>query len=198
MNEEKLFVPDENNTIEYGKRITSLFYKLGFASKDEIKEELEQLILIGNIPYTLRCIGIPAGKIELVPSNIPHMIGRNQEKTEAKFKNMHNLTLEVVAIMQSNPKLSARYERNLSELGYHTLQLKTFSGSEIVSLAKSCTSIVCGKGDIPRFTQMMSRFPQIKKVEEIEAFLPQPIFKNQMPPLSEVINQQKTLGRKSR
>lgn len=317
MNEEKLFVPDENNTIEYGKRITSLFYKLGFASKEEIKDELEQLILIGNIPYTLRSIGIPAGEIELVPSNIPHMIGRNQEKTEAKFKNMHNLTLqelmeipsmisdpdmifrsntkpnsaiivckeveargnpiilamkihikdtldsggiivsgyekdnspkeffsnlysygyclydseqseyfneikhkdadtsqkqtkstlidnylkqtkEVVAIMQSNPKLSARYERNLSELGYHTLQLKTFSGSEIVSLAKSCTSIVCGKGDIPRFTQMMSRFPQIKKVEEIEAFLPQPIFKNQMPPLSEVINQQKTLGRKSR
>ena len=314
MNEEKLFMPDEINTIEYGTKITSLFYKLGFASKEELKKELEQLILVGNIPYVLRSIGIPAGKVELVPSNIPHMIGRNQEKTDVEFKNMHDLTLqelmeipsmisnpdmifrsntmpnssiivckevesrgnpvvlamrvnikdtldsggiivggyekdnspkefftnlysygyclydseqseyfnqikhndaildqrqtksslidnyllrtkEVVAIMQSNPNLSSRYARNLSELGYHTLQLKSFTGQEIISLAKSSTAIVCSKGDVSKFSQMLSRFPQIKKVGEIESFLPKPIFTNLLPPLSEVLNQKKTLRR---
>ncbi len=339
MDKNKLFTPDIEKTQEYGRKITDLFYKLGYTSNEKIAGMTHSLV-IGNIPYSLRSLGIPSGTVELVPNNIPHMIGFGQEKTTASYKNMHNLTLQelleipnmisdpdmvfrsnsspnssiivckeverrgnpivlamkiqiqstldaggiivsgyekdsspkeffsnlyeygyciydreqseffnsiklgtgvrdrlpgpipasavtctvpgdmtsispegispsdiqriltktdivnkyeenanqVVAIMQEDSKLAELYDRNLSELGFHTIRLKVLTGSEILSVAKHSDAIVCGKGNIARFTALKDKFPTIKKIGQIEDFLPSPIFSTEMPPLSEIRN----------
>lgn len=102
---------------------------------------------------------------------------------------------EVVAILHENRFRAEEINRNLSELGYHTLLPHGDSPKEFYSIISNCTAIACSKNTRSIFA---NRDTKHIKVGEATDFMPQPIFKNQMPPLSEVINQQKTLGRKSR
>ena len=88
-----LFTPDIENTQEHGRRVSDLFYKLGYSFQNEKIDGLDRPILIWKIPFSIRILGVPSGIVSLVPSNIPHMIGFGQKKTEAEYRNMHDLTL---------------------------------------------------------------------------------------------------------
>ena len=94
MNTDNLFRPDIKDTQEYGRRVTELFYEFAAADSGQKIPGLTKLIPIGNIPFVLHAVGVPSGKVDLIPSNIPHMIGQGQQKTEVAYRNIHNLSLE--------------------------------------------------------------------------------------------------------
>ena len=336
----ELFSPNFAEAKKYGQTVTELFFLFGYGTKDHVKEQItnteeeEKLVEVGRIPFALRVLGIPSGKIEIRPTNIPHMIGFGQEKTEAKYKNMHDLTLqEMLEIpnMLSNPDMIFRsntkpnssiivckeivcrenpvvlamrinikntldagsiivsgYEkdnspksffsnlyangyciydgnrstyfgnikkenrdgserspmgpipiravtctipdsfiirdrltavnfykrnnkelvavfnrnidtrnsivRNLEELGYKTLY-PGMNSTDISSILGNCTAVACERELLSKFRSLQSLYPNIKKIGEATSFMPEPIFKYPMRPLSEITNEQKRAGR---
>ena len=340
---DKLFNPNLEELQQYGEKLSKLFYKLGFCTKKDVEKETDTPILIGKIPYVFRVLGIPSGKIELLPNNIPHMIGFGQEKTTASYRNMHDLNIEEmlsIPYMLSDPDMIFRsntrpnssiiackevagrnnpiviamkvdiksvldggaivvsgyekdnspkefftrlydngfciydgknkgyfedikvgtgvrdhhlgpipkravtctvpgdkslspegipppdnqsiltktvivnkyrentkefifvhqkseerqkaVERNLNELGYHTVSPYAFSKDEVVSILKKCTGIACDRSDIPRFEKIREVNPNIKKIGEAQEFMPKEVFEHKLQPLAEILNRQKT------
>ena len=338
--EEELFSPDFEEAKKYGQTVTDLFFLFGYGTKEQVREktantgEEEKLVEVGRIPFALRVLGIPSGRIELRPTNIPHMIGFGQEKTDAEYRNMHDLTLqEMLEIpnMLSNPDMIFRsntkpnssiivcrevqlrenpivlamkinirssidagsiivsgYEkdnspkaffsnlyangyciydgkrsnyfegikketrdgserspmgpipiravtctipdsfiirdrltavnfykrnnkelvavfnrnintrnpivRNLEELGYKTLY-PGMNSTDISSILGNCTAVACERELLSKFRSLQSLYPNIKKIGEATSFMPEPIFKYPMRPLSEITNEQKRAGR---
>lgn len=345
---EKLFIPDYQESISYGRSVSDLFYKLGYSSPDEKIEGVSIPIHVGRIPFVLRLLGIPSGSIELLPNNVPHMIGFGQEKAEAQYRNMHDLTLQemleipnmisdpdmifrsntkpnnsiivcrevqrrenpvvlamkinirndidagsivvsgyeknnsperffsglyehgyciydgersryfeeikarimggserslpgpipasavtctapvislsssgispsdnqriltkadavkkykanamkTIAVIVENPSLRNRYSDNLAGLGYKVLRLMDFSGSEILSAAGKCNQIACTRDLVSRLAYLRKRFPDISGIGTIDSFLPPPIFREQLKPLSEIRNTEKKVPRR--
>ncbi len=335
----KLFIPALTEAQDYGKRLTDLYFKFGFTPKFKIQDEdLRAHIKIGKIPFTLRMLGIPSGEIFLLPTNIPHMIGFGQEKTNVCYKNMHNLNLEemltipnivsdpdmifrsnthpnssiilckelenrgcpiilamkislqdnlnsagiivsgyekdnspirffsnlyrygyciydseeseffekiktgagardrsvgpiptgavactapcdkalttdgispsvtitvltkqdivkkyqenskeVIAIINENNYLALQVNRNLTELGFHTVIPNSLSKSEILSLLKTSTAIACDKDMISEFEFLKAKCPNITKIGQAIDYMPSSIFTNKLMPLQEYV-----------
>lgn len=333
LNYKNLFLPEFKKTQEYGQRLTDLFVQFSYSSKDEKIEGLKIPLDIGNIPFVLRTIGIPAGTVTLLPNNIPHMIGFGQEKTNSNYRNMHNLNLEeMLAIpnMLSNPDMIFRsntqpntsiilckeiqnrekpvilamkiaikdtlnsagivvsgYEkdkspdsffsnlysngycvydseeseyfndikfrigargcsaspmpagavastapsnkvltkndiikkykensneiitvinkdkktallanRNLIELGYHTVIPNALDSNEVASLFRASTAIACDRDMIKNFSAMREKLPNIKRIGQAIDFMPKPIFSTELNPIQEILsNKNKTKQR---
>ena len=326
---DKLFRPDLEESQIYGNQISNLYYLLSLDSSKKI-EGMTKTLSVGKIPCVFRFLGIPSGTVELIPRNIPHMVGFGQEKTTAAYKNMHDLNLsellslpvmlsepdmifrsntrpnssiiackevsgrnnpiviamkvdiksvldggaivvsgyekdnspkefftrlydngfciydgenkgyfediklgsavtcavpgdkslspegispfdnqsiltksaivnsyesntsKLVAIFQEKEELALKYERNLAELGYHTIIPKTLAAAEITSIARICSAVVSAKTQVGRFMHLQEKFPNIEKVGDIESYLPTPIFEHKLQPLAEILNRQKT------
>ncbi len=338
----KLFKPNLEESQIYGNQVSNLYYLLSLDSTKKI-EGMTKTLIIGKIPCVFRFLGIPSGTVELIPRNIPHMVGFGQEKTTAAYRNMHDLNLpellslpimlsdpdmifrsntkpnssiiackeiegrnnpiviamkidiksvldggaivvsgyekdnspnefftrlydngfciydgenkgyfediklgtgvrdrlpgpipasavtctvpvdkylspkgispsdnqsiltksgivnsyesntsKLVAIFQEKEDLALKYERSLTELGYHTIIPKTLTAAEITSIARGCNAVVCAKTQVGRFMHLQEKFPNIKKIGDIESYLPTPIFEHKLQPLAEILNKQKT------
>ncbi len=105
-----------------------------------------------------------------------------------KFKNNCK---ELIAIIHSDKKLSDTINRNLKELGFHTLVPTSNTENELNFFLETCTGIATERVLLEKFSIIKKSNPKIKQIGIATDFMPTHVFKQQMKTLGEFLNEEK-------
>ncbi len=143
---------------------------------------------VGPIPtYAVACTA-PCDKALPTEGISPSVTYKILTKSAIVKKYKEN-SKELVCIIHNSKHDRDLINRNLSELGYHTISPNSMLDfAEISSIAQSCTAIACGKESMPFVKRLVEKLPNIKRIGEFPSYMPEPIFSNKLLPLSKVTN----------